>query len=164
MNRVEQMYIKAHITDTLVHKATLLSVAQKMVEYLFENERGGEAIELAKRCFVHDNSKLESEELYNFAELMSQTKDSKRKPLTDNQKKLIELHWKNNRHHPEYHKHQEDMTEIDIMEMCCDWYARTVQFKTNFMEIVEAQQNERFHFDEETYKKIKMYCQILVKN
>ena len=164
MNGVEQKYVKAHIADTLVHKATLLTVAQKMINYLFDNNRGGEAIELAKRCFVHDNSKLESEELYNFAELMKETEDSKRKPLTDGQKKLIELHWKNNRHHPEYHKHYDDMSEIDIMEMCCDWYARTVQFKTNFMEVVESQQNDRFHFDEATYAKIKMYCEILIKD
>lgn len=37
---------------------------------------------------------------------------------------LIETHWKNNRHHPEYFKDISNMEELDIIEMVCDWYAR----------------------------------------
>ena len=37
--------------------------------------------------------------------------------------KAIELHWKNNSHHPEYHNDIYDMTELDLMEMACDCYS-----------------------------------------
>ena len=53
------------------------------------------------------------------------------------------------------------MSKIDKMEMACDWYARAIQYKTNFLEFVEKRQEDRFHFPELIYDEIYHYCKIL---
>jgi hypothetical protein len=35
----------------------------------------------------------------------------------------ITHHASSNRHHPQFHDHPDDMTDVDIMEMVCDWTA-----------------------------------------
>ena len=32
-----------------------------------------------------------------------------------------------------YFENIEDMNELDIIEMVCDWYARSMQYKTDFL-------------------------------
>ena len=46
------------------------------------------------------------------------------------------------------------MKEIDIIEMVCDWHARSVQYGTNLMEFVTVRQENRFKFPQEMYEKI----------
>ena len=76
-------------------------------------------------------------------------------------KKFVELHWKHNKHHPEFWEDYHQMCEVDIMEMVVDWYARSMQFKTNFQEFVLTRQHNRFHFDDEFFKKVWIYCLIM---
>jgi hypothetical protein len=82
--------------------------------------------------------------------------------LSEEQQKLVELHWKNNRHHPEYFDDVSQMEEIDIIEMCCDWHARSVQYDTDLLEFAKIRQENRFHFPEDMYKKILKYCNVLL--
>lgn len=149
-----------HILDTIQHKKYVLEACEKLLKLLFEQSRLDEAQELANRCLVHDNSKLEEEELKNFTEL-----DSSRVGMTDpkvlmteKEKLIVQLHWKHNRHHPEYFNDYHEMNEVDVMEMCCDWYARSLQFKTDFIPFIEDRQEKRFKFDSEFYKKVRFYC------
>ena len=81
--------------------------------------------------------------------------------LDEIMKKSIELHWKHNSHHPEYFENVEDMSELDIMEMCCDWHARSQQYGTDFLSFVKTRQENRFHFPETMFEKIWNYCVIL---
>jgi hypothetical protein len=56
------------------------------------------------------------------------------------------------------------MEELDVIEMVCDWYARSLQLGTNFMEFVETRQNNRFHFPDYMYSNILKYCNILLES
>ena len=153
------------IEDVFTHKKYVLDACLKMAKYLFENDEEDLGIMLLRRAAKHDNSKLEDEELEalsKIAEDKDSLKDANEK-LTDFKKKAIELHWKNNRHHPEFFSDVNNMDEIDILEIVCDWYARSMQYNTNLLEFCETRQENRFHFPEEMYRKIHKYCEIISK-
>lgn len=155
--------VKKHITDTLTHKQYFTKACLKMLDYLYSCDRYEDALELAKRCSMHDHSKLEMDEVKYFVELLSE-EDENHTPngrLTDKQKKLIELHWKRNRHHPEFFSDCNKMSDIDIIEMVCDWAARSEQYNNSLIEFAHRIQSERFHFSNERFDDILKYCSVL---
>lgn len=155
-----------HIMDTLAHKKYVLEACSSLIKYLYNNDRENDAIALARRCSFHDNSKFLDEEMYSFTTLPpeKETMKNPKKPITKEIENVISIHWKNNPHHPEYYNSYKDMSEIDVMEMVCDWYARSLQYQTNFLEFVETRQQTRFQFDEDFYDKVYRYCEIIAKN
>lgn len=152
--------IKKHIEDTLIHKKYFNESCLKMIEYLYKVNRTDDVLELARRCVIHDNSKLTDEEINLFLQLPEEVSGHKRQ-LTEQHKKLLAVHWKNNRHHPEYHDDCNKMLEIDIIEMCVDWDARSRQFGNNVLDYAIKTAKERFSFDNEMFEKVLMYCKIL---
>ena len=154
------------LDDLLEHKQYILESCNKMSKWLFSQGKDELAFELLDRAIIHDNSKLETEELTNLS-MICDSNDSLVNPnyeMTDFDKKCIELHWKHNRHHPEYFRDMSDMGEIDVIEMVCDWYARSKQLNTNFLEFVFTRQKNRFNFPDEMFKSITKYCYILSDN
>lgn len=151
--------------DTMYHKSLVINACIKMANYLFENDKVDLGLLLLQRANIHDNSKLVGPEL----ELLSSLSEDKAGftdpsiQLTSQQKKIIEYHWANNRHHPEYFKDVSEMSELDILEMVCDWYARSEQYATDFLSFVVSRQENRFHFPAEMFEKIYNYCVILNK-
>lgn len=155
--------IRQHVSDTLIHKQLMIQSSLLMIEYLYSQNRYEDALELAKRCSIHDHSKFEMDEVEMFIK-MSIKEHGKSRPngkLTEDQKKLIEMHWKRNRHHPEFFSDYHKMSEIDILEMVCDWHSRAKQFGTDYMEFVNTIPKERFEFDDEFFDHIYKYCCIL---
>lgn len=152
------------LDDTLKHKQYVLETCNKMAKYLFEQDRDDLAFELLRRAIVHDNSKLRSDELNSLTKIKktNEALTNANYILDDSDKRCIELHWKHNRHHPEYFSSPEEMTEADIIEMVCDWYSRSLQFGTDFLDFVYTRQNNRFHFPEEMFNKIINYCNIVM--
>jgi hypothetical protein len=137
----------------------------KMIDYLYRCDRYDDALKLARRCSVHDHSKFEMDEVAMFIKMLDESDGNNPNGiLTDEQKKLIEMHWKRNRHHPEFFTSYTKMDDIDILEMVCDWYARSLQFGNNFTEYVENVPQKRFGFDEEFFTKVKQYCDVLSAN
>lgn len=152
------------IHDTMVHKQFVLKSCFLMAEHLYNEGQKDLALSLMQRAANHDNSKFNKEELYNLA-LINDNNMSFINPnskLDKENEKLIELHWKNNSHHPEHFENYDDMSELDIIEMVCDWHARSSEFGTDLMEFFETRQKNRFHFSDEQYNKIKNYCQIII--
>ena len=86
---------------------------------------------LTIRAKEHDQSKLMSPEKEAFDKLASSLKSltygsEEYNSTLEKVRPAIEHHWKNNRHHPEYHEHGlEDMNLVDIIELFCDWCAAT---------------------------------------
>ena len=81
---------------------------------------------LNKRAAMHDDSKLEEPEL----SLWKKMDREKRYPYGSSEyldkiqrnKKVFQLHYLKNRHHPEHYANGvRDMTLIDVIEMLCDW-------------------------------------------
>ena len=79
-------------------------------------------------------------------------------------KDAIALHYKHNAHHPEHFESVLDMEKIDILEMCCDWHARSTQYKTDFLDYVKTAQETRFHFPDWMFQEIWHYCEVLASN
>lgn len=157
------MLPKEHIADTLLHKEFVMKAGRKLIDHLYEIGRDDDALELARRCAVHDNSKLEDEEMQSFLNLPKEGETMKNANaiMPEAVQNFIKLHWKHNRHHPEYFADYREMNELDIMEMVIDWYARSMQFKTNFKEFVKTRQGNRFCFDEEFFTIVWKYCEII---
>lgn len=151
------------VTDFLVHKKFILESGLILVKYLLNENRNDDAMELMRRIADHDNSKLQKKEFNLLCSIPLHTSsftDANEK-MNSCLEKSISLHWKHNRHHPEHFEKIEDMTNIDIMEMCCDWHARSCQYKTDFISFVKTRQETRFHFPQEMFDKILKYCEIL---
>ena len=157
------MLAREHISDTLRHKQLVIESGLTIIHYLYENHRDNEALQLARRCARHDDSKLEFDEMQAFLQLPNEGENMKNAntPLSDGVTKLIQKHWAHNKHHPEFFKDYHEMTEIDIMEMVCDWHARSKQYNTNFKEFVKTRQQIRFHFDDEFFAIVWKYCEIV---
>lgn len=152
-----------HVITTMEHKSFVIKSCLKMVKYLQSINKNELALALLYRANIHDNSKLVGPELRLLAN-MEGNQDTFTNPnvqLSDKQQMIIEKHWENNRHHPEYFDNVEEMSELDIIEMVCDWYARSMQYNTDFLSFVKSRQENRFHFPDEMFKKILKYCEIL---
>lgn len=85
--------------------------------------------EMIERAENHDKSKLDSEEKPYFDEftpLLSKSKygTPEYMSMLDDLQVALDHHYKNNSHHPQYHKNGiDDMTLFDIVEMFFDWKA-----------------------------------------
>lgn len=152
-----------HGYGTMIHKYLVIKVCLKMSKYLYDNGDSNMAFLLLKRANNHDNSKLVGPELQLLSNLGCK-KEIFKNPniqLSKYESEIIENHWKNNRHHPEHFNEVQEMSELDIIEMVCDWYARSLQYTTNFLDFVKTRQENRFHFPNEMFKKIWKYCEIV---
>lgn len=43
--------------------------------------------------------------------------------------RAVRHHVTHNRHHPEYHAHPDAMSEVDLIEMVCDWTAMAIEYE-----------------------------------
>lgn len=151
------------VSDLIAHKKYVLDTCKMMAFYLDSVGRHDESLELLRKGFTHDMSKLNPEELESFLELKIKNKCFKNANsiMNDFEKEHIAIHWRNNSHHPEHFERVEDMEEIDILEMVCDWAARSMQYGTNLVEFIETRQVNRFKFPDPMYQKIHEYCVIM---
>jgi hypothetical protein len=89
--------------------------------------------ELMKRGEEHDQTKLDTPELEQFAELTPKLAGAtygseEYKKFLEELKPTLAHHYSRNRHHPEHHKNGvDDMNIIDLVEMLCDWKAATLR-------------------------------------
>ena len=155
-----------HIKDNIEHKQLILDTAYVLCEYFFSIGKQELGLQLMQRAVEHDNSKFTKNELTDIACIKDDFKNFKNpeKLLSENDLNKIKEHWKNNRHHPEHFSSVENMNELDILEMVCDWAARSKQHNTNLIDFVTTRQNNRFHFPEKMFKQILFYCNILTNN
>lgn len=156
--------VAKELNDTLIHRQCVMRSGQYLANYLFSHNRGIDALELIRRCSVHDVSKISNTPefmgLASIVEEIGEMHDVEH-TLSNNQKENIKLHWSSNSHHPEYYDSPNDMSDNDLQEMACDCHARSKQHRTSLMAFIEAQQVKRFHFDSWHYDKLRKYCMIL---
>ena len=150
--------------DTLIHKDFIIKSCEKLAAYFDSKGAHIYANKLRNRAVVHDNSKISNEEELRALAFIINDKSSMQDPnvkISPLVREAIKIHWKNNSHHPEHYESYLDMSKLDIMEMCCDWHARSMQYKTNFLEFVKKRQEERFHFPDWMFAEIWHYCEVL---
>jgi hypothetical protein len=62
----------------------------------------------------------------------------------------IRQHTETNSHHPEYWGGVDNMPEIAIAEMVCDWYARSQEFGTGLRDWIKQNAIQKFKIDLES--------------
>jgi hypothetical protein len=93
------------------------------------------AVELNERARVHDASKFGPEERDPYVWLTEYHRCRRSggtftypEGMEDRVRAAVHHHVTTNRHHPEFHANPNDMTEIDLIEMVCDWTAMAQEF------------------------------------
>lgn len=78
----------------------------------------------------------------------------------------IAQHVRTNDHHPEYWGSVNDMPEIAVAEMVCDWYARSQEFGTGLRDWIDENAMKRYNIvvDSEQHKWITTYTDMLLLN
>ena len=73
--------------------------------------------------------------------------------MEDLVRSAIDHHVTTNRHHPEFHADPNDMTDVDVIEMVCDWTAMSQEFGQDGVEVLVDEANKtignRLHLNEE---------------
>ena len=103
-----------------------LSVLAAVTEY---------ADELNERANVHDASKFSPEERIPYIWLTEfhrcrRSGEPFEYPdgMEDQVRAAIDHHMSTNRHHPDFHADPNDMSDVDLIEMVCDWTAMSQEF------------------------------------
>lgn len=93
------------------------------------------AEELKRRADVHDASKFGPEECVPYVWLTEfhrcrRLGESFSYPvgMEERVREAIAHHVTTNRHHPEFHDDPNNMTDVDLIEMVCDWAAMSQEF------------------------------------
>jgi hypothetical protein len=108
------------------------------------------------RGWKHDWSKYRWSEASYFAKTIFDLKHSvygseEYKEMLASIQPAIKVHYERNSHHPEHHKNGvQDMTELDKLEMICDWSAAVRRHKDgDIFKSIEINQT-RFGYDDKT--------------
>jgi len=112
---------------------------------------------LIARGFVHDASKFHGIEW----EYLHSGQDVPQEML----KIAIRQHTLTNPHHPEYWGGFENMPEIAVAELTCDWYARSQEFGTSLRDWIRDEAVARFRIDttSEPYRWLLGFVDLLLE-
>lgn len=95
----------------------------------------GHSADLIERARVHDASKFGPDERIPYVWLTEYHRRRKNgdpfeypEGVAAQVKMAIRHHVTTNRHHPEFHADPNDMTDVDLIEMVCDWTAMAQEF------------------------------------
>lgn len=167
------------VDDTLIHVGYVMEAGRKLIKELLKKGQEKQAMELLQRIMKHDYSKSSESEFYGlsaFSDDVAALKDPMVNTVQDGKFQTIRLHWQNNDHHPEYWADQmpksfvdetplvinENMPDMAIAEMCCDWFARSAQYKTNVWEFYEMRTKTRWKFTDKQHELIQTYLTLLL--
>lgn len=131
-----------HLDDLLRHKERVKDASVLLGKRLIASGRDELGKQVIARGYAHDLSKFEGIE-WEYLHAGNDVNDT-------NLKDAMSHHWCQiqNRHHPEFHGGLKNMTELDVMEMICDFLARAQEFGTNLRDWIKNQANIRFHIDD----------------
>ena len=113
---------------------------------------------LIAKCHVHDESKFYGIEW----QWLHMGPDVPRDVLDP----AIQQHRETNPHHPEYWGGFENMPEIAVAEMVCDWYARSQEFGTGLRDwiVKEAIQYYKIDVEGEQYGWVQKFLDVLLQD
>ena len=137
----------------LVHGAGLLLAKRLMAQGRKDFGRL-----LLRQIFKHDNTKFSGIE-WTFLHVGP---DVAKENLT----LAIRQHNDTNSHHPEAHGGIDNMPEVDVAEMVCDWYARSQEMGTDLRNWIRDTATERYKIkpDSEQSKWIQGFVNILLRS
>jgi Family of unknown function (DUF5662) len=122
---------------------------------------GHAQVELMRRQYGHDRSKLLPPEVSMFAEYGDRLKELTygSDEYKDNLKSMgpaLKHHYISNRHHPEHYPNGiEGMNLFDVLEMLIDWYAATKRHPDGNIYSSLSISEERFHIEPQLMQVIR---------
>lgn len=123
--------IKNFEKRTNEHIARVAKCLRKMYSMMHDEE-------LLNRAAIHDESKFQEVErepyvwITEFYRCKNKGISFTYPPGVEERTRKASLHHvTTNRHHPEFHDNPHDMTDIDIIEMVCDWTAMAQELGEN---------------------------------
>ena len=127
--------------------------------------------ELSGRSYNHDRDKIEDPvEKRLFDEYTPKLREctygsDEYKEFLKGLKEGLDIHYKNNRHHPEHFENGiKNMTLIDLLEMICDWKAASERHADGDVYKSLVINKERFGYSDELYNILKNTVDFLVSS
>lgn len=147
-----------HLENLLRHKELVKDAAILLGKRLMEQGKSELGKQIIVRGFTHDNSKFRGVEWQYLH--MGNDIDPANIDLARTQHQLF------NPHHPEFWGGMENMDQVSIGELCCDWLARAQEFGTDLREFITKKANGRFHIDTCSQQKAWMeeFLEILLED
>jgi hypothetical protein len=144
MESDRQLHDDLHCLDEIIrHIQTVQENCIVLGKRLIENGEEFLGRTLIHNGFQHDASKFIGSE-WDYMRLPY------KKKLTAKEKQGLEIsvsdHNRSNLHHPEYWNGIQNMPDVYIAEMVCDWKARSSEFGTSLLDWITDQAAERFNF------------------
>jgi len=121
---------------------------------------------LRERALRHDKSKFEEPEKIGYIYRTWQShcifNNIDFSPPEEIIEKSVNHHLKNNSHHPEFHGCPDDMSDMDMIEMVCDWFAMGQEFgEKSIRPFADKVLANKYKFNSENLKKIHSYIDLL---
>lgn len=148
-------YIEEHIANV---KTVFQKYGNRLCKELHINK-----FELERNIYKHDMSKFSDDEFNAYRNYFYPCTDEEVNKEEFN--KAWEHHYRNNPHHPEYWKTDDniqDMPNIYIAEMLCDWEAMSMKFNNNTYEYY-LKERDKNPFSENTKKILDVIVKKLFK-
>jgi hypothetical protein len=118
-------------------------------------------IELMRRQFTHDRTKLAPPEVDIFTQFTPKLKSStygseEYKQMLKEMKPALNHHYENQRHHPEFFSDGiEGMNLFDLLEMICDWSAAVLRHNDGDINKSLEINKERFNISPQLFQVLK---------
>lgn len=109
--------------------------------------------------FVHDASKFHGIEFENLTISQPSQEEGAKLKL----RMAVSHHNRTNPHHPEYWMGIDNMPDLYLAEMVCDWKARSEEFGTSLRDWIDNDATKRFDFEKDgkTYKQIMRFVDLI---
>lgn len=148
-------YIEEHIANV---KTVFQKYGDRLSQELHINK-----FELERNIYKHDMSKFSDDEFNAYRNYYYPCTDEKVNKEEFN--KAWEHHYRNNPHHPQYWEiddNIQDMPNIYIAEMLCDWEAMSMKFNSNTYEYYLKERDKK-PFSENTKKILDVVVEKIFK-
>lgn len=149
--------IEKHLDNLLRH----IKLVQQATELLGRNLIDQGQVELGRDLIAvglrHDASKFGPLE-WTYLHIGSDVPSAKLKIA-------VQQHHAHNPHHPEYWDQGiNEMPDLYLAEMVCDWYARAQEFGTGLIEWIQEVAFPRFRPDSATRSRIEEFLEVLLED
>jgi hypothetical protein len=148
-----------HLENLIAHIDNVRRNCIAIGKHLFKEGEQDMARSVIRNGFKHDSSKFEGIEWdLCLNELKKVNKEQSRDLM-----RAVEHHTSTNEHHPEFWGGIQNMPEVYVIEMVCDWKGRSTEFGTDLRDWIENTAKEKygFHICDKVYSMIYKYVEIL---
>ncbi len=147
-----------HLTILCRHVENVNRYCKTLGECLIENGETRTGRRLIANGYLHDHSKFQGVE---WKYLRPDDKNCDKELL----KIAINQHVLTNKHHPEYWLGIQNMPRIYLLEMVCDWTARSSEFGNDLREWIKDKATKKYDMtvQSKTYKEIKGIVDLMLE-